>query len=129
MTKAEESGKSTLSVKQPMITFDCRRGIVRIHRATLEALGLPEFYRFLFHAEKKRFAIEGCTMDDVGYHIFRGLKENDNHSYTQNSLAMIDSIYQLCQWDKEQVYRVPGISLFGGKVICFELSEAEMITA
>ena len=102
-------------------TFQYKWGKVLIHKATLEAIGYPEFYRFRLAIEEKHFAIEACEMNSQGAHRFRGF----SHGYAQSSLGFLESIYNLCKWDYERTYTVYGIVLYGGKMVGFELAKAD----
>ena len=64
---------SEQKIRRMGVSFNCRAGKLLIYRATLEAIGLPEFYRFLFSPNEKRFAIEACDMNDPGAYRFSGL--------------------------------------------------------
>lgn len=104
-------------------TFEYRWGRVLIHKSTLEAIGYPEFYRFRLAVDKKHFAIEACEMNDQGAHRFRGF----SRGYIQHSLGLMESIYNLCNWDYEKSYTVYGIVLYDGLMVGFDLKKAEEI--
>ena len=92
----------------------------------LHRIGLPEFYRFLFSPNEKRFAIEACNMNDPGAYRFSGLPRSRRRSYQQTSLGLLEGLYERCSWDKARTYTAEGEVLFGGKMVLFDLKEAQM---
>ena len=103
------------------ITFEHRNGRVSIYKATLEAIGYPEYYRFRIDVEKRYFAIESCEMNTPGSHRFMGF----SRGYCQKSLGLIEQIYDLCDWNYDKSYTSYGIPLYDGEMVGFELKKAE----
>ncbi len=50
------------------LTFNVEDGRITIFRSTLEALGWPTHYRFLYNREAKQVAVQNCTAEDAGVH-------------------------------------------------------------
>ena len=50
------------------LTFNVEDGRITIFRSTLEALGWPTHYRFLYNREAKQVAVQNCTAEDAGGH-------------------------------------------------------------
>lgn len=50
------------------LTFNAVDGRITIFRSTLEELGWPTHYRFLYNREAKQVAVQNCTAEDVGSH-------------------------------------------------------------
>ena len=50
------------------LTFNVEDGRITIFRSTLEALGWPTHYRFLYNREAKQVAVQNCTAEDAGAH-------------------------------------------------------------
>ena len=50
----------------PGISFSINSGRITIFKTTLEAMGYPEYYHFLFSPEDMLFGIEPCNIDDGG---------------------------------------------------------------
>ena len=48
------------------LTFNVEDGRITIFRSTLEALGWPTHYRFLYNREAKQVAVQNCTAEDAG---------------------------------------------------------------
>ena len=68
-------------IKQPGISFNLGSGRIALYRATLEIMGYPEFYRFLFNPGKKTLTIQRCDIDDPGAHkLPRIIKREDRKS-------------------------------------------------
>ena len=117
---------SEQKIRRMGVSFNCRAGKLLIYRATLEAIGLPEFYHFLFSPNEKRFAIEACDMNDPGAYRFSGLPRSRRRSYQQTSLGLLEGLYERCSWDKAKTYMAEGEVLFGGKMVLFDLKEAQV---
>lgn len=47
------------------LTFNVEDGRITIFRSTLEALGWPTHYRFLYNREAKQVAVQNCTAEDA----------------------------------------------------------------
>ena len=54
--------------EQPGITFSAKYGRILIFKRTLDLLGFPECYRFLFSPEDQLFAVQACKISDEGSH-------------------------------------------------------------
>ena len=50
------------------LTFNVEDGRITIFRSTLEALGWPTHYRFLYNREAKQVAVQNCMAEDAGAH-------------------------------------------------------------
>ena len=80
-------------IKQPGISFNLGSGRIALYRATLEIMGYPEFYRFLFNPEKKMLAIQRCGIDDPGAHKLRSDQRTQQKSQ-DNPLPVFCKSYQ-----------------------------------
>ena len=50
------------------MTFNAVDGRITIFRSTLEALGWPVHYRFLYNRQANQVAVQNCAAEDVGSH-------------------------------------------------------------
>ena len=91
----------------PGISFNVVSGRITIFKATLVALGYPEFYRFLFSPEDHIFGIESCGIDDEGAH--RLPDEITREHYDIKSKDLVRFVYRTCGWQKKLTYRIPGV--------------------
>ena len=104
------------------LTFDYTWYRVRIFRRTLEELGNPEFFRFLFHPVKKLVAVQACGMDDQGSHLRQTLKDGD--SYEISSKDFVELLYRTQKWDRKLTYRLEGVKIPNEDVVVFPLEDA-----
>ena len=51
-------------LKQPGISFNLTDGRITIFKSTLDIIGYPEYYRFLFSPEDRLFAVQKCGISD-----------------------------------------------------------------
>ena len=109
------------------LSFNVRDGRITIYRSTLELLGYPEFYRFLYDPEKEKIAIEACDIDGKGAHRTPKLKKHI--SCDVKSIAMVRLLYRNCSWNPKVSYRVLGKKIDEKTLVDFDLSKAEIIKA
>ena len=74
------------------LTFNVEDGRITIFRSTLEALGWPTHYRFLYNREAKQVAVQNCTAEDAGAH--RTPKLTVSNSCEIKCVALVRMIYQ-----------------------------------
>ena len=98
-------------IKQPGISFNLGSGRIALYRATLEIMGYPEFYRFLFNPEKKMLAIQRC-----------GIIKRETCDVSSKDLVRL--LYRSCRWDPDMTYRIPGVGYPGSFAVSFDLNEA-----
>lgn len=91
----------------PGISFNVGSGRITIFKTTLEAIGYPEYFRFLFSPEDQVFGIEPCEMDDGGAHRLPEIVKRDH--YDIKSKDLVRFVFQSCGWAKKLTYRVPGV--------------------
>lgn len=97
---------------------------VYIYRETIRELGNPAFFRFLLNPEKRKFAIEVCALGDPGYYTTPVLEDD---RYRVNSIKLLRLIWNLCEWDEDRTYRVPGVVYHKENIAEFLLDEAEPV--
>lgn len=108
------------------MTFNLMWGRIRIFRTTMEMLGNPEYYRFLFNAERKMVAIQSCKMDDAGSHLLPKLK--DGESYKINSKDFVRLVFHSQHWNPHHSYRVVGSYYPDAGLVNFLLEDAICIS-
>ena len=82
----------------PGISFCLKSGRVTIFKTTLEVIGYPEFYRFLYNPDTKMMAIEPCDFVRMMY------RENG--------------------WKKQISYRIAGTPHRQERAVEFDLRKA-----
>ena len=99
---------------------DCGR--ITVFKKTLEALGFPAYYRFLFDPDKCSFAVQTCEMEDEGSHKLP--KFTKRECCEIKSLALVKFIYQTCRWNSKVSYRISGAYQQEHNLVHFNLAEA-----
>ena len=109
-------------LKQPGISFCLNEGRITLFKTTMDILGYPEYYRFLFSPENRHFAVQTCRISDEG--ATRGKMDVQQDHYRVKSMDLVRFVYHTCGWKGKITYRVPGIGYPGDKAVQFDLSEA-----
>ena len=102
------------------MTFNAVDGRITIFRSTLEALGWPVHYRFLYNRQANQVAVQNCVAEDVGSH--KTPKLNEGNSCEIKCKALVQMIYRDAHWNKSRTYRMEGKSIPGQKLVSFDLS-------
>lgn len=103
----------------PGISFSLVPGRITIFKNTLEALGYPEYYRFLFDTENRRFAVQVCEIDDEGAHRLPETFLHDH--YAIKSMDLVRFVYSTCDWNRKVTYRIPGEVYPAERLVNFNL--------
>ena len=109
-------------IKQPGISFCLSEGRITLFKTTMEILGYPEYYRFLFSPESRVFAVQACKIGDEGAN--RGKMTPGLDHLSLKSLDLVRFVYRTCDWKEKPTYRVPGIGFPEDKAVQFNLREA-----
>lgn len=104
------------------MTFNADEGRITIFRSTLEALGWPSHYRFLYNREKKQIAVQACDAAASGSH--RVTKMNESNSCEIKCMAFSRMIYQDARWSFRRSYRLTGKSFADQKLVSFSIRDA-----
>ena len=105
---------------RPGISFRIGSGRIGIFKKTLEAMGCPEYFRFLFSPEDMMFGIEPCGIDDKG--AKRMPEVAPSECIDVNSLNLVRFVYRTCGWDQKVSYRIAGE--VHGRMVYFDLDKA-----
>ena len=116
-----EENYVTWDLKQPGISFCLAEGRITIFKSTLDVLGYPEYYRFLFSPEDRLFAVQKCTMSDPGAN--RLGKLNQDH-YNVKTIDLVRFVYSSCRWNEQITYRVAGVGFPMDGAVQFDLAAA-----
>ncbi len=83
-----------LDYSSPGISFDLKNGRIFVYKTTAEAIGHPEYARFMFSPEDRVFGIQACGIDDEGAHRFRvsGDQYRQDHGTCQVYLVSAQQI-------------------------------------
>ena len=109
-------------LKQPGISFSLTEGRITLFKTTMEILGNPEFYRFLFSPEDSLFAVQTCGISDKGANPVRMDLKYEN--YSVKSMDLVHFVYHTCGWKGKITYRVPGIGYPADRDVQFDLTTA-----
>lgn len=104
------------------MTFNADEGRITIFRSTLEALGWPSHYRFLYNREKKQIVVQACDAATSGSH--RVTKMNESNSCEIKCMAFSRMIYQDARWSFQRSYRLTGKSFANQKLVSFSIRDA-----
>ena len=97
----------------PGISFCLKSGRVTIFKTTLEVIGYPEFYRFLYNPDTRMLAIEPCEMN---------VKKEE--TYDVSSMSFVRIIYRENRWNKRISYRIAGTPHWQDHAVEFDLRKA-----
>lgn len=101
------------------LTFNVEDGRITIFRSTLEALGWPTHYRFLYNREAKQVAVQNCTAEDAGAH--KTPKLTVSKSCEIKCVALVRMIYRDMRWNRNNTYRLEGKSIPRQQLVSFNL--------
>lgn len=101
------------------LTFNVEDGRITIFRSTLEALGWPTHYRFLYNREAKQVAVQNCTAEDAGAH--KTPKLTVSNSCEIKCVALVRMIYRDMRWNRNNTYRLEGKSIPRQQLVSFDL--------
>lgn len=101
------------------LTFNVEDERITIFRSTLEALGWPTHYRFLYNREAKQVAVQNCTAEDVGAH--KTPKLTVSNSCEIKCVALVRMIYRDMRWNRNNTYRLEGKSIPRQQLVSFDL--------
>ena len=104
------------------MTLNVDEGRITIFRSTLEALGWPSYYRFLYNPHMNQIAVQVCSATDAGVH--RVGKLNEFSSCEIKCVAFVRMIYKNAKWDKHRSYRMIGNPFPEQRLISFQIQEA-----
>ncbi len=106
----------------PGISFCLKSGRVTILKTTLEVIGYPEFYRFLYNPDTKMMAIEPCAMNAPGAYALVNVKKEE--TYDVSSIDFVRMMYRENGWKKQISYRIVGTPHRQERAVEFDLTKA-----
>lgn len=104
------------------MTLNVDEGRITIFRSTLEVLGWPSYYRFLYNPQMNQIAVQVCSATDAGAH--RVGKLNELSSCEIKCVAFVRMVYKNAQWDKRRSYRMIGNPFPEQRLVSFQIQEA-----
>lgn len=104
------------------MTLNVDEGRITIFRSTLEVLGWPSYYRFLYNPQMNQIAVQVCSATDAGAH--RVGKLNEFSSCEIKCVAFVRMVYKNAQWDKRRSYRMIGNLFPEQRLVSFQIQEA-----
>lgn len=96
--------------------------LIDLVRSTLETLGWPSHYRFLYNPQMNQIAVQVCSAADAGAH--RVGKLNEFSSCEIKCVAFVRMIYKNAKWDKRRSYRMIGNPFPEQRLVSFQIQEA-----
>ena len=106
----------------PGITFSEKYGRITVFKKTMELIGFPEYYRFLFNQDAGFFAIQACRIDDDGAQRISDVWDED--AVEIKSMDLVRYIYRCSRWSPKRSYRIAGEVYRDERIVKFTLSEA-----
>ena len=107
------------------MTLNMDEGRITIFRSTLETLGWPSHYRFLYNPQMNQIAVQACKAGDVGAH--RMGKLNEFSSCEIKCVAFVRMVYKNAHWNKRRSYRMIGNPFPEQRLVNFQIQEALLI--
>ena len=104
------------------MTFSIDEGRITIFRSTLETLGWPSHYRFLYNPQMNQIAVQVCSAADAGAH--RVGKLNEFSSCEIKCVAFVRMVYKDAKWNKHRSYRMIGSQFPEQRLVSFQIQEA-----
>ena len=104
------------------VTFNSEEGRITIFRSTLEALGWPTHYRFLYNRTMGQIAVQACRAEDAGAHRVTTL--NETNSCEIKCVVFSRMIYQNAHWNMKRSYRLVGKSFPEQSLVSFSITDA-----
>lgn len=104
------------------MTFSIDEGRITIFRSTLETLGWPSHYRFLYNPQMNQIAVQACKAGDAGAH--RVGKLNEFSSCEIKCVAFVRMVYKDAHWNKRRSYRMIGNPFPEQRLVSFQIQEA-----
>lgn len=107
------------------MSFSAEEGRILIFRKTLEALGKPSHYRFLYNAHAHEIAVQACNAEEAGSH--RVGKLDETSSCEIKCKAFVQMIYKDAGWNRRCSYRLTGRSFPNQRLVSFQIDDAAPI--
>ena len=104
------------------MTLNVDEGRITIFRSTLETLGWPSHYRFLYNPQMNQIAVQVCSAADAGAHRVGRLNEFSGCEI--KCVAFVRMIYKNAKWDKRRSYRMIGNPFPEQRLVSFQIQEA-----
>lgn len=104
------------------MTFSIDEGRITIFRSTLETLGWPSHYRFLYNPQMNQIAVQACKAGDAGAH--RVGKLNEFSSCEIKCVAFVRMVYKNAHWNKRRSYRMIGNPFPEQRLVSFQIQDA-----
>ena len=106
----------------PGISFCMKSGRFTIFKTTLDVMGYPEYYRFLYNAKERKLAIEPCMIDSQGAYALVNVKKEE--SYDVSSVDFVRMMYRENRWNRRISYRIAGWAFPEERAVEFDLTAA-----
>lgn len=111
------------------LSLSFRRGKLMIHRATIRAIGDPEYIRFLINKKDRRLSVQTC--EEIDRNHIRVPYEEDGREFKFEvaSVELVSVIYMTGGWGTKQSYVIYGKAYPKHRLVEFVLDNARVITA
>ena len=108
------------------IAFSRKSARVLIYKATLRALGQPEYVRLLPNPSRRRLALQVCAKEEMGAIRIPKSKANGKPVLIC-SLVIQRILWEIGGWEKDRNYRVYGRHFPKNEIVEFRLEDADVI--
>ena len=108
------------------IAFSRKSASVLIYRATLRALGQPEYVRLLPNPTRGRLALQVCAKEEMGA-IRIPKSKVKGKPVLICSLVIQRILWDIGGWEKDRNYRIYGRHFPKNEIVEFRLEDAEII--
>ena len=116
------------SLKQPILSIDIKRNLIRIHKITLELLGYPDYIQLLINPSSQSIAIcKGNANDHLAHPVkYEYLVNGQSYElYSQVLIQALQGITELCP--KNCTYRIYGNYNSNMDIVQFRLDNTEQV--
>lgn len=99
-----------LSSLKPALSIDMKHNLIRIHKATLSALGNPKYIQLLINPDDKCIVImEGHSKDKLAHHV-RYEKIQKGQSFELYSTILLQNLLSISDHcETMKAYRIYGV--------------------
>jgi len=110
------------------LSIDFKHHRIRIHKATLHAIGKPEYIQFLIDPGQRAFAITRSDKTDLLAHPLHWARLTGGPSFELHSKSLVNSLLGLCEsWQGDRTYRICGEITPNEDTAVFHVANAIML--
>ena len=108
-----------------IILVDMKKNRIRIHKATLHALGTPRYLSLVINPEEFTLGITAGSPEDKTAHRIRANVLTTKECCELYSSSLIEALLSLCpEWHNYGKYRMTGTLIPEANMVCFDMRSA-----